>query len=185
MRTVILRLPKVDLADRMASMRTWLDERRFGSTGFRCNDLGNGEIEARLDFENKDQADKFVAAFKKPETVILVVDDEPDVRQVVSNALSYQGFTIIEAGSGSEALYRLRSSEKINLLFTDIVMPGDVDGLELARRAKDLRPDLRVIFTTGYFRDQPAAQGAISDAAMLRKPFQNEKLVTMVKRALA
>jgi CheY-like chemotaxis protein len=185
MRTVILRIPKGDLGDRMAAMRTWLDERGFGPTSFRCNDLGNGEIHVRLDFESRDQADKFVAAFKKPKAAILVVDDEPDVRQVVSDALSYEGFKVFEAGSGSEALYRLRSNAKIDLLFTDIVMPGNVDGFELARHAKELRPDLRIIFTTGYFRDPPAAQGAISDAAMLRKPFQNEKLMAVVRHALS
>jgi hypothetical protein len=129
MRTVVFRVGKADLADRMAAMRTWLDERGFGSASFRCNDLWNGEIDVRLKFERNDHAEKFGAAFTtKAESTILVVDDEPDIRQVVGNTLTYNGFNIIEAGSGTEALYKIRSNIKIDLLFTDIVMPGEVDG---------------------------------------------------------
>jgi CheY-like chemotaxis protein len=121
----------------------------------------------------------------EPEVAILVVDDEPDIREVVSNALSHEGFKIIEAGSGSDALYRLQSNMKINLLFTDIVMPGDVDGFELVRRAREFRPDLPVIYTTGYIKDLLAGQGTAAHGAMLRKPFASQKLVAEVRRALA
>src|SRR5690348_13293238 len=75
--------------------------------------------------------------------VVLVVDDEPDVLELASMILSLQGYTVVEAANGAEALETLREQPKIEVLFTDIVMPGGLDGFELAHQAKQLRPDLR------------------------------------------
>jgi len=201
MRTVTVRVRKIELASRMAAMRTWFDERSFGPMRFRCED-GNGDIIVHLGFENPAQAEAFVAAFDSgtraafaqpsvegqrtdPEIEILIVDDEPDIRMVVSNILSCDGFKIIEAASAAEALYHLRSHDNIGLLFTDIVMPGGIDGFKLAQQARELRPYLPVIYTTGYVKELPLAGEAISNGTMLRKPFASQKLVAEVRRALA
>jgi CheY-like chemotaxis protein len=161
-----------------------------------------------VDFERADQAGAFAAAFspekKATETlvaadavhrpitpdqdnasvdqtrrVVLVVDDEPDIRQLVTDVLSYEGFKIIEAGSGTEALYRIRSDIPIDLLFTDIL-----DGFALARRARELRSSLPVIYTSAYLKDLPPEEAASRFGTMLRKPFPNHRLIAEVRRVL-
>jgi CheY-like chemotaxis protein len=197
----------------MSAMRTWLDDRGFAPSRFRCNDLETGDIALRVDFERADQAGAFAAAFspekKATETlvaadavhrpitpdqdnasvdqtrrVVLVVDDEPDIRQLVTDVLSYEGFKIIEAGSGTEALYRIRSDIPIDLLFTDIMMPGGLDGFALARRARELRSSLPVIYTSAYLKDLPPEEAASRFGTMLRKPFPNHRLIAEVRRVL-
>ena len=64
-------------------------------------------------------------------------------------------------------------------------MPGGIDGFELAHRAKQLRPDLRVIYTTGYVKELPWGQHGVGYGPMLPKPFRNENLVAEVRRAFA
>jgi CheY-like chemotaxis protein len=186
MSTVTLQVPNRELAGRMAEMRGWLDEHGFVPTRFRCSDREDGQIAVRLDFVRPDEAAAFLAAFG-PKTIapiaVLVVDDEPDIRLVVSNALAYQGFRVVEAGSASEALYRLRSPEKIDLLFTDIVMPGGIDGFALAQQARELRPDLRVLYTTGYLKVLPGENEASRFGPLLRKPFRHDCLIAEVRRA--
>ena len=119
----------------------------------------------------------------EPEKPILVVEDEPDLRLFVSQALAQEGFKVIEAESGPEALIILQENPNIHLLFTDITMPGGIDGFELAHRAKQLRPDLRVIYTTGYVKELPWGQHGVGYGPMLPKPFRNENLVAEVRRA--
>jgi CheY-like chemotaxis protein len=116
---------------------------------------------------------------------ILVADDEEDIRLVVSEALTGAGFTVLNAESGPEALRILQANPSIHLLFTDIVMPGGMDGFELAHRAKQLRPDLRVVYTSGYVKELPWGEHGIGYGPMLRKPYRHQELVTEVNRLLA
>jgi CheY-like chemotaxis protein len=91
---------------------------------------------------------------------ILVVDDDTVVRDVVIQMLSTHGFGVLTAGSGYEAL-RILTQRTVDLLLTDIVMPG-MDGVELAKEARQLRPGLKVLFGTGY------AQKAVERGAIQR-----------------
>jgi CheY-like chemotaxis protein len=116
---------------------------------------------------------------------ILVAEDEEDVRLVVSEALTAAGFRVIEAETGPHALRLLEENPDLHLLFTDIRMPGGMDGFELAHRAKQLRPDLRVVYTSGYVKELPWGEHGIGYGPMLRKPYHHRDLVAEVNRALA
>jgi len=116
---------------------------------------------------------------------ILVAEDEEDVRLVVSEALTAAGFRVLEAETGSQALRLLEANAGIHLLFTDIMMPGGMDGFELAHRAKQLRPDLRVVYTSGFVKELPWGEHGIGHGPMLRKPYRDRDLVAEVNRVLA
>ena len=116
---------------------------------------------------------------------ILVAEDEEDVRLVVSEALAAAGFMVLNAESGPEALRILEANPGIDLLFTDIRMPGGMDGFELAHRAKQMRPDLRIVYTSGYVKELPWGEHGIGHGPMLRKPYRNRDLVAEVNRTLA
>jgi CheY-like chemotaxis protein len=116
---------------------------------------------------------------------ILVVDDEPAVRRVAGKALTRAGHEALAAGSGLEALELLASGQVVDLLITDLVMPG-MDGVELAERACVERPGLPVLFMSGYAGRLPAAaQGAVRPAELLEKPFTPEALVAVVAKTLS
>jgi CheY-like chemotaxis protein len=96
---------------------------------------------------------------------VLYVDDDHQVREIVTALLRAEGFRVLEASNALEAM-RLITSERIDVLFTDIVMPNR-DGIELAKQAQQLRPDIRVIFATGYFSQ---ARDAETLGKLLFKP---------------
>jgi CheY-like chemotaxis protein len=108
---------------------------------------------------------------------ILVVDDDEAVRTITVELLMDAGLLALEAASANEALALLRSNCPIDLLLTDIVMPG-MNGIELAAAAQAMRPGLRVLFMTGYARYVPPL-----GARMLRKPFTADELVASVTLA--
>jgi PAS domain S-box-containing protein len=104
--------------------------------------------------------------------VILVVEDNERVRDVSVRHLKELGFVVIEAGNGSAALTIIERGEPIDLLFTDVVMPGGMSGIELAHEAQLRRPGLKVLFTSGYA--EPAAlKGGLLTANVdwLAKPY--------------
>jgi CheY-like chemotaxis protein len=110
---------------------------------------------------------------------ILVVDDDPEVLAVASASLEADGYTVLQAGNGSAALDMLQENPDVALLFTDIVMPGYIDGFDLAERAKLLHPGLRVLYTSGYLKDEGVWEGSL-----LVKPWRVEWLREAVKEAL-
>jgi CheY-like chemotaxis protein len=110
---------------------------------------------------------------------ILVVDDDPEVLTVASATLAADGYTVLSALNGTEALQLLQANRDIDLLFTDIVMPGSIDGFDLAERAKQLRPGLRVLYTSGYLRDEGVWHGSL-----LTKPWRPNDLQMAIKNAL-
>src|SRR5581483_5524728 len=79
---------------------------------------------------------------------VLVVDDNPDMRQVAERHLRFLGYTVLTAASGPAALSVLRAGTPVDLLFSDISMPEGMNGLQLAEAARKLRPDFKVLFTT-------------------------------------
>ena len=100
---------------------------------------------------------------------ILVVDDDPGVLEYASNVLEDCGYAVLAASDGATALVLLRDHAAIDLLFTDIVMPG-LDGIEVARRARQASPGLKVLFTSGYAAD------AVPAGRLLKKPYRPQQL---------
>jgi CheY-like chemotaxis protein len=117
--------------------------------------------------------------------LVLVVEDEPSVRQMTSRALLEFGYKVVEANSAREALDIVeRSDERIRLMVADVVMPG-MDGPELARRLIARRPGLPVLFMSGYTDDEIVRRGLLdAGQPFLQKPFSPESLVEQVTRLL-
>ncbi|MET4699017.1 PAS domain S-box-containing protein [Constrictibacter sp. MBR-5] len=116
---------------------------------------------------------------------VLVVEDDPGVRRQAVDKLVALGYRVIEASDGNAALQRLAADDPIDLLFTDLVMPGGVSGLAVARRARDLRPTLPVLFTSGYPTSTIAdATGEEPNVAVLLKPYRKAELARLIRDAL-
>jgi two-component system cell cycle sensor histidine kinase/response regulator CckA len=119
------------------------------------------------------------------EETILVVEDEKMVRELVREILSQKGYNVLEAHRGTEALeVSERHEGAIHLLLTDVVMPG-MDGPELARRLTAQRPDMRVLFMSGYIDHIVLHDGVLEQGSeFLQKPFTVRALGTKVRRVL-
>ncbi|MEN8194986.1 MAG: PAS domain-containing protein, partial [Pseudomonadota bacterium] len=119
---------------------------------------------------------------------IIVVEDDPDVRRLTVTLLSAMGYTVLEAEDGETAMLLIHSDRHIDLLLSDVVLPGDMSGPAIAEAAVAKRPDLRVMFMSGYAedvirRDREGADTAI-DADLLTKPFTCAQLAQKVKAAM-
>jgi PAS domain S-box-containing protein len=116
---------------------------------------------------------------------ILVVEDNPEVRKLVRRQLTELGYTVYEASSGPDALQILRSGIELDLIFTDVVMPEGMTGYELARLARDLRPELKILFTSGYTAIGASQDGAARNAGpLLSKPYRKRDLAQFIRAAL-
>ncbi len=116
--------------------------------------------------------------------IILVVEDEDRVRTVSVEALRDLGFTVLHASGGERALDLLRAHPSVDLLFTDVVMPG-MSGRQLAAAAAAERPDLKVLFATGYTRNAISHNGALDPGVeLISKPFSMEQLALKVRSLL-
>ncbi|HVV73045.1 MAG TPA: response regulator, partial [Verrucomicrobiae bacterium] len=116
---------------------------------------------------------------------ILVVEDEPEVLEFVTMALEEEGYRVVHAASGREALSKWSSiSGKIQLLLTDVVMPGGLNGNKLADELIKLKPGLRVIYTSGYTQESLLGEKTDPSFSVLPKPFTHEALVAAVRAAL-
>jgi PAS domain S-box-containing protein len=116
---------------------------------------------------------------------VLVIDDEPLVRMLVTDVLRELGYAAIEAADGSAGLKILRSAARIDLLITDIGLPGGMDGGQVAEEARKLRPAIRVLFITGFAEKAVLSHGHIeAGMSVLTKPFAMEALASRVKALL-
>ncbi len=117
---------------------------------------------------------------------ILIVEDEPVLREMARLILEGSGYRILEASSGKDALEVWnRRNDKIDLLLTDMVMPEGVSGTELAERLLSLQPGLKVIFTTGYTAHEFSPELlARTRAQFLQKPYIHTELVQIVRDCL-
>jgi len=112
---------------------------------------------------------------------VLVVEDDACVLALTVEALQAQGYQVLTAANAHEALDQLGEHPEIELLFSDVVMPGGLSGVGLARQARQARPDLRVLLTSGFVGD-PAALGA--DFPLLDKPYRGDALAAALRRVL-
>jgi CheY-like chemotaxis protein len=116
--------------------------------------------------------------------VILMVEDNDDVRAYSKMILTELGYTVIEASEAQAALEVLGTDQRIDLLFTDVVLPGRT-GRQLADEALKLRPGLRVLFTTGYSRNAIVHQGRLdAGVQLISKPFTFEQLAARIRDVL-
>ena len=117
--------------------------------------------------------------------IILVVEDAEDLRGVAVAHLQSLGYTVLQAGDGRTALAQLQKRSDIDLLFTDIILPGGMNGSELARLARARYPNLRSLFASGYSRNALAHQGRIEEGVrLIDKPYRRHDLARAVRAAL-
>ncbi len=122
---------------------------------------------------------------QRDETV-LVVDDEPTVRMLVVEVLGDLGYAAIEASEGHTALKVLRSPARIDLLVTDVGLPGGMNGRQIADAARQIRPGLKTLFITGYAETAVLSDGHLEPGMhVLTKPFSMEGLARRIKELIA
>jgi CheY-like chemotaxis protein len=116
---------------------------------------------------------------------ILLVEDEEDVRQLACRVLDVLGYRILPAGDGPTALAVLDENPDIALLFTDVVLPGGMTGPQIAREAQARRPDLKVMYTSGYTGNAVQHLESIEGhVRLLSKPYAIDELAQMVRATL-
>ncbi|RZF66540.1 response regulator [Sphingomonas populi] len=119
------------------------------------------------------------------EKTVLIVDDEPSVRMLVVDALEELGYACAEAATGAEGIEILRGAGHIDLLITDVGLPGGMNGREVAERAREVVADLRILFITGYAENAVLNHGHIGHGMeVLTKPFAVNDLIARVDRLL-
>jgi DNA-binding response OmpR family regulator len=117
---------------------------------------------------------------------ILIVEDDDDVREIAASLLEAAGYRIFEA-SNADAAYRLLRDHpdlRIDLLFTDVVMPGRLDGISLAEAARLLRPELKVLYASGFVDRVHNHRGARMWGQLLHKPYRGKELRAAVAAVL-
>ena len=124
------------------------------------------------------------SAARRPK--ILVVEDQEAVRMVACGFLEDFGYEVVEAGDGFEALSKLQEHDDIDLMFSDVVMPGGMNGFDLAQAAQSLKPSLKIVHTSGYpkgamvHQDEPRFR----EGFIIMKPYRREDLQKIIKDAL-
>jgi two-component system, NtrC family, sensor kinase len=116
---------------------------------------------------------------------ILVVEDEAEVREVIAAELANFGYRVLTAGDGPEALTILDSDIEIDLLFSDVVMPNGMRGDELARLAKQRRPDLKILLTSGYPAADLRERQSLDEFRLLQKPYRSDDLIRSISERLS
>jgi CheY-like chemotaxis protein len=117
-----------------------------------------------------------ISPFRAGQTV-LVVEDDPAVRQVAVSTLQSLGFAVVEAASGDEAARLLNTNGQVHLVFSDVRMPGELNGIDLAQLIRREMPEIRVLLTTGYVD----ADGMLGDVDLLYKPYRAADLAEKIR----
>ncbi len=123
-----------------------------------------------------------LAAARAEGETVLVVDDEPTVRMLVGDTLAELGYQAIEVADAPTALKLLESDIEIDLLITDVGLPGDMDGKQMVDKARVRRPKLKVLFITGYAENAAISNGHLEPGMhVLSKPFPMDKLAARIR----
>ncbi|HEX3674282.1 MAG TPA: response regulator [Rhizomicrobium sp.] len=160
----------------------------------------NGHVKIYSELDHGTAVKLYLPRSKKPEEAdaptlsppveggsesILVVEDDDGVRAAVTDMLTELGYRVASASGGLQALDYLTKNPRIDLLFTDVVMPGPMGSRELARRAKDLVPGLLVLFTSGYTQNAIVHNGQLdADVVLLSKPYRKDDLARKLRLML-
>ena len=148
------------------------------------SELGNGtSVTIYLPRSNRQLTEQRIVERETPRgrEKVLLIEDNPEVQEVVGMLLEQLGYRVFHAESATVALEFLASGEAVDLVFTDIVMPGELDGVALARRVKEEYPDTAVLLTSGYAK---AADLLEVGFPILRKPYQLPTLARAIRNAL-
>ncbi|WP_369678883.1 PAS domain S-box protein [Sinorhizobium medicae] len=135
--------------------------------------------------DRREEAPECAAAPSLPKgsgELVLVVEDDQRVRRVTVSRLKQLGYQVLEAGSGPEALSILERTPGVELLFTDMVMPGGMSGADLAAASSKRFPEIPVVFTSGYAAPEIEAQAGARVSSWLRKPYTVADLATTLRR---
>ncbi len=131
-------------------------------------------------------SDRQGTAMPRGSETILVVEDNADVRSQVCKQLETLGYAVIVAASGDEALEQLKSNRHFDLLFTDVVMPGELNGRDLAEHSVRLRPELPVLLTSGYAEQSVFPEGRVPGGMrLLNKPYRRSALAHALREVLS
>jgi CheY-like chemotaxis protein len=130
-------------------------------------------------------AEAAAVAIEGGQETILVVEDDRLVRGYVLAQLHSLGYATLEAANGAEALAIVEAGEAFDLLFTDIIMPGSMNGRQLASAVQQARPGKPVLFTSGYTENAIMHHGRLdSGILLLAKPYRKSELARMIRKAL-
>lgn len=113
--------------------------------------------------------------------VILVVEDDLVIKDLLAQELELSGFFVVTAINGEDAARLLPAMPRIDLLVTDIRMPGRIDGWALARLAREQIPDLRIIYTSGY---SPLQGMEVENSVFLRKPYRTSDILNSIEQVM-
>jgi PAS domain S-box-containing protein len=142
------------------------------------SELGNGAVLSMYLPVARDQSGDTDSLTGPALDTVLVVEDEPDLLDATAELLRSLGYDVLTASNGTEAMDALSRRDDIHILFTDVVMPKGIDGIQLARSARDLRPDVRIVLASGYplpaLREQ---HGSLGDFTFIHKPYRLADLV--------
>jgi signal transduction histidine kinase/CheY-like chemotaxis protein len=117
--------------------------------------------------------------------VVLMVEDDDGVREFAHSALESLGYRVLAGRDAAEALALLRNAERVDLMFTDVVLPGGINGRQFSEQARALRPSLPILFTTGYTRNAIVHGGRLDpDVRLLSKPYTRDLLARAVRNVI-
>jgi CheY-like chemotaxis protein len=137
--------------------------------------------EAATQEDSKDDIREFEPGTER----ILVVEDDKNVRDIPVSILRNQGYVIVEAGDGKEAINRLKDGQPFDLLFTGVVLPGGMNGVEIAKEAKRIQPNIKVLYTTGYAENAVVHNEQLDPGVTLvNKPYSRVELLEKVRAML-
>jgi PAS domain S-box-containing protein len=136
--------------------------------------------------EEVDQQTRELVPHAKADQTVLLVDDEATIRVVVTDVLNELGYSVIEASDSASGLRVLQSDVRIDLLITDVGLPGGLNGRQMADAARDKRPALKVLFITGYAENAVIGSGRLHPGMhVLSKPFAMDQLASRIKSIIA
>ena len=131
-------------------------------------------------------AEAGISEIERGDESILIVEDDALVREYVVAQISRLGYDTLAASNGAEALAIINGPERIDLLFTDVIMPGSMNGRQLAIEAQKRRPGLKVLFTSGYTENAIVHHGRLdAGVLLLPKPYVSSDLARLIRTALA
>jgi PAS domain S-box-containing protein len=135
--------------------------------------------------ERQAAAKKATSAAPEIGETILLVEDNTDVRTVAARRLRNLGYSVIEAANAAQAIETLGSGRRIDLVFSDVVMPGGMSGFELAQWMRSNLPGMRILLTSGFAEDVArAGEASVSDLDILRKPYSGAELARALRKAI-
>ena len=125
-----------------------------------------------------------LAGAQSGSATVLVVEDDEDVREMIIEVVSHLGYRVLAAADGREALSVLNLDSSVDLLFSDVVMPSGLSGIELGRSARQLRPGLSVLLTSGYVGEGAKSKLVRSGFAFISKPYRPAELAAKLSECL-